>query len=110
MGNAVQVGYQWFQFNDSTFESGPGRFGNVYDSVRSSANNSTSMFENLQSQLKQRDGIILLFYLTILFYYYYFLNTQRIDLIRYYSTWKYLQGRFNSFNGNYHDAIWSETP
>ncbi|XP_015510965.2 TATA element modulatory factor isoform X1 [Neodiprion lecontei] len=46
----------WPSFNESTFESGSGRFGNVYESVRSGANSSTSMFENLQSQLKQRDG------------------------------------------------------
>ncbi|XP_048514067.1 TATA element modulatory factor isoform X2 [Athalia rosae] len=46
----------WPSFHDSTIESASGRFANVYDSVRSSANNSTSMLENLQSQLKQRDG------------------------------------------------------
>ena len=44
-----------FQFNDTVYESGSGRFPNVYDSFRSGTN-STSMIENLQSQLKQRDG------------------------------------------------------
>lgn len=37
------------------FESSSGRFPNVYDSFRSGTN-STSMIENLQAQLKQRDG------------------------------------------------------
>ncbi|XP_008212995.1 TATA element modulatory factor isoform X2 [Nasonia vitripennis] len=45
----------WPAFNDAMFESGSGRFPNVYDSFRSGTN-STSMFENLQAQLKQREG------------------------------------------------------
>ncbi|XP_012271723.1 TATA element modulatory factor isoform X2 [Orussus abietinus] len=45
----------WPTFNDSMFESSSGRFPNVYESIRSGSN-STSMFESLQAQLKQRDG------------------------------------------------------
>ncbi|XP_015595309.1 TATA element modulatory factor isoform X2 [Cephus cinctus] len=45
----------WPAFNDSVFDTSSGRFPNVYDSIRSGST-STSMFENLQAQLKQRDG------------------------------------------------------
>ncbi|XP_058794833.1 TATA element modulatory factor-like [Phymastichus coffea] len=45
----------WLPFNETMFESSSGRFPNVYESFRSGTN-STSMIENLQSQLKQREG------------------------------------------------------
>ncbi|XP_023316610.1 TATA element modulatory factor isoform X2 [Trichogramma pretiosum] len=45
----------WPTVNDSVFESGSGRFSNVYDSYRTGSN-STSMLENFQAQLKQREG------------------------------------------------------
>ncbi|XP_014210575.1 TATA element modulatory factor [Copidosoma floridanum] len=47
----------WPAFNDSMFESGSGRFPNVYESFRAGSN-SSSVIENLQAQLKQRDGEI----------------------------------------------------
>lgn len=37
------------------FETASGRYPNVYESLRSGTS-STSTIENLQSQLKQRDG------------------------------------------------------
>ncbi|KAJ8664856.1 hypothetical protein QAD02_006518 [Eretmocerus hayati] len=40
----------WPAFNDSVFDTSSGRFPNIYGT------NSTSMIENLQAQLKQRDG------------------------------------------------------
>ncbi|XP_033215699.1 TATA element modulatory factor isoform X2 [Belonocnema kinseyi] len=45
----------WPVFNDPMFESSSGRFPNVYESLRAGSS-STSVFENLQSQLKQREG------------------------------------------------------
>ncbi|XP_043468312.1 TATA element modulatory factor [Leptopilina heterotoma] len=47
----------WPVFNDPMFDSSSGRFPNVYESLRAGSS-STSVFENLQSQLKQRDGEI----------------------------------------------------
>ena len=38
------------------FESSSGRFPNVYESLRAGSS-STSIFENLQAQLKQREGL-----------------------------------------------------
>lgn len=52
-----EFNFFFFQLNDSIFETSSGRFPpNVYDSFRSGTTNSTSMIENLQAQLKQRDG------------------------------------------------------
>ncbi|XP_043280220.1 TATA element modulatory factor [Venturia canescens] len=47
----------WPAFNESLFESGSGRFPSVYESLRTGGN-STSIIENLQAQVKQRDGEI----------------------------------------------------
>lgn len=48
----------WPGFNDSVFDNSSGRFPPMsYESIRVGSN-STSIFENLQAQLKQRDGEI----------------------------------------------------
>ncbi|KAL2724492.1 TATA element modulatory factor-like isoform X1 [Vespula squamosa] len=47
----------WPAFSDSVFDNGSGRFPAVYSNLRAGSN-STSVFENLQAQLKQRDGEI----------------------------------------------------
>ncbi|XP_043676768.1 TATA element modulatory factor-like isoform X1 [Vespula pensylvanica] len=47
----------WPAFSDSVFDNGSGRFPAVYGNLRAGSN-STSVFENLQAQLKQRDGEI----------------------------------------------------
>ncbi|KAK2586797.1 hypothetical protein KPH14_011822 [Odynerus spinipes] len=47
----------WPPFSDSVFDNASGRFPVAYDGLRAGAN-STSVFENLQAQLKQRDGEI----------------------------------------------------
>lgn len=47
----------WPAFSDSVFDNGSGRFPVAYDSLRTGPN-STSVFESLQAQLKQRDGEI----------------------------------------------------
>ncbi|XP_072760744.1 uncharacterized protein Tmf [Anoplolepis gracilipes] len=48
----------WPAFNDSVFDNSSGRFPPMsYESIRAGSS-STSIFENLQAQLKQRDGEI----------------------------------------------------
>ncbi|XP_025269962.1 TATA element modulatory factor [Camponotus floridanus] len=48
----------WPGFNDSVFDNSSGRFPPIsYESIRAGSS-STSIFENLQAQLKQRDGEI----------------------------------------------------
>lgn len=48
--------FSFFQFNDSVFDNNSGRFPPIsYESIRVGSS-STSIFENLQAQLKQRDG------------------------------------------------------
>lgn len=48
--------FSFFQFNDSVFDNSSGRFPPIsYESIRAGSS-STSIFENLQAQLKQRDG------------------------------------------------------
>nr|XP_018898968.1 PREDICTED: TATA element modulatory factor [Bemisia tabaci] len=49
-------GTQWPSFGDDERSITPGRFSNVYDTVR--LGTSSTVFENLQSQLKLRDGEI----------------------------------------------------
>lgn len=46
----------FLQFSDSIFDNNSGRFPAVsYEGIRAGSS-STSIFENLQAQLKQRDG------------------------------------------------------
>lgn len=47
----------WPAFSDSVFDNGSGRFPVAYGNLRAGTN-STSVVENLQAQLKQRDGEI----------------------------------------------------
>ncbi|XP_011302533.1 TATA element modulatory factor [Fopius arisanus] len=47
----------WLAFNDSVFDTSSGRFPNVYEGLRASAN-TTSTIETLQAQLKAREGEI----------------------------------------------------
>ncbi|XP_066595257.1 TATA element modulatory factor-like [Prorops nasuta] len=47
----------WPTFNDSVFDGNTGRYPVMYESMRTGSS-STSMIENLQAQLKQRDGEI----------------------------------------------------
>lgn len=90
----------FFQFNDSVFDNSSGRFPPMpYESIRAGSS-STSIFENLQAQLKQRDGKYLIISTIFAIF---FLSITNYDLIL-----LSLQVKYSNFSGTCLDGTQKE--
>lgn len=73
--------FSLFQLYNSTAENKPESYTMTFDSIRAGSS-STSIFENLQAQLKQKDGIYLNIYIYILIVNYIYFGKLKVLIIR----------------------------